>query len=424
MPAMKSASILMMLTGAALAGFAGVAQADVTVEQKTSMDLAFIKMHITRSEAISGMKKREDSSSSCEGFMSMFCRKAGSGEIVRLDKGMIYDLEPAKSSYREHPLPTAAERQEMQRRMQEAMQKMKQCAAQQPQQPQQAAVDTSKCKMSPARLDVKNLGAAGQILGHDVHHTALTLTTTCTNEQTGDACDMQFGMDSWLTDDEIAGLADERAFSRAYMEKMGLTGEGMASMAKQMQQFIAPYADQIKELQAKSSDLKGHPLRTALRVSFGGDKCAAAKNNAGSSAGGGGPGSGTGVSSGEVTDAVAHSAADVAASKAADGSVGGTIASRTLSSVGGKLLSGLFKKKSHEQEAPATPASTGQASPVSATPAGMVTVMSMTTETTAITPGSVPADHFEIPAGWKKIVPRPSKAGNEEFTCPKAGNGD
>ncbi len=420
MPAMKSASILMMLGGAALAGIACVAQADVTVEQKTSMDLAFIKMHITRSEAISGMKKREDSNASCEGFMSFFCRKASSGEIVRLDKDMIYDLEPAKNSYREHALPTAAERQEMQRRMQEAMQKMKQCAAQQP---QHAAVDTSKCKMSPAKLDVKNLGAAGQILGHNVHHTSLTLTSTCTNEQTGDACDMQFGMDSWLTDDEVAGLADERAFSRAYMEKMGLTGEGMASMAKQMQQFLAPYADQMKELQAKSSDLKGHPLRSEFRVSFGGEKCAAARNNGGNPASGGGSGSNTGVNSGEVTDAVANSTAEVAASKAADGSVGGTIASRTLSSVGGKLLSGLFRKKAHADEEAKAPASTGQVAPA-ATPPGMATILSMTTETTAITPGSVPADRFEIPAGWKKIVPPPSRAGNEEFTCPKAGSGD
>lgn len=407
-----------------LAGFACVTQADVTVEQKTSMDLAFIKMHITRSEAISGLKKREDSSTSCEGFMSLFCHKAGSGEIVRLDKGMIYDLEPAKSRYREHALPTAAERQEMQRRMQETMQKMKQCAAGQP---QHAAVDTSKCKMSPAKLDVKNLGPAGQILGHDVHHTALTLTTTCTNEQTGDACDMQFGMDNWLTDDEIAGMGDERAFSKAYMEKMGLTGEGAAAMAKQMQQFIAPYADQLKELQAKSSDLKGHSLRTAFRVSFGGEKCAAARNNAGhSAANGGASGPGTGVSSGEVTDAVANSAAEVAAEKAADGSVGGTIASRTLSSVGGRLLSGLFRKKSHHEEAAKTSTSTEQPAPAptAPAPAGMITVMSMTTETTAITPGSIPADRFEIPAGWKKIEPRPSRASNEEFTCPKAGSGD
>jgi len=419
----QSKSSLPVLIGVLLAGCAGLAYADVTIDQQTTMNLAFIKMHITHSEAISGMKKREDSQSRCDGFMSMFCGKGGHGEIVRLDQGegVTYELEPAKKSYRETPFPTPAERKEMQRRMEQAMQKMKQCAAQQPQaQPQ--ALDTSKCQMSPAKLDMKNLGAAGQILGHDVHHSAMTLTSTCTNVQTGDACDMQFGFDSWLTDDKIAGLEDRAAFTKAYLDKMGLTSADAASMARQMQQFLAPYADQLKELQKKSSDLKGQPLRTAFRVSYGGSKCGAAKNagsGAGSSSGGVG-----GATSGEVTDAVANSTAEVAAAKAADGSVGGTIASRTLSSVGGKLLSGLFKKKQAEgDEAAAAKTTTTEDTAAAATPAGMVTMLSMNIETTAITPGSVPQDKFEIPAGWKKIEPKASGK-EEEFTCPKAGKED
>ncbi|MBS0614147.1 MAG: hypothetical protein JSS24_13315 [Proteobacteria bacterium] len=417
----QSKSQLSILAGVLLASCAGFAYADVTIDEQTSLNLAFIKMHITHSEAISGDKKREDSQSRCEGFMSMFCPKAGHGEIVRLDRSMTYDLEPAKKRYRETPFPTPAERKEMQSRMEQAMQKMKQCAAQQPQaQPQ--AVDTSKCQMSPAKLDVKNLGAAGQILGHDVHHTTMTMTSTCTNAQTGDACDMQFGFDSWLTDDKIAGLEDRDAFTKAYLNKLGLTGAEAASMARQMQQFLAPYADQLKELQKKSSDLKGHPLRTTFRVSYGGAKCAAAKNagsGTGSSAGGVG-----GATAGDVTDAVANSTAEVAAAKAADGSVGGTIASRTLSSVGGKLLSGLFKKKKAEGEETAaakTPAAEDAAT--AAVPAGMLTVLSMNIETTGITPGSVPQDKFEIPAGWQKIEP-PAKGKEEEFTCPKSGGKD
>ena len=417
MSASQSLSCLVACGASLLAGWAGLARADVTVEQQSTMDLAFIKMHITHSEAISGLKKREDSQSKCDGFMSMFCGKAGHGEIVRVDQAMSYDLEPAKKQYREHPFPTVAERQEMQRRMEQAMQKMKQCAAQQPQQP---AVDTSKCKMSPAKLEVKNLGAAGQILGHDVHRTAVTMTSTCTNEQTGDACDMQFGFDSWLTDDQIAGLDDQRAFNKAYAEKMGFTKDAMAAMAKQMQQFLAPYAEQMKELQSKSADLKGQSLRTAFHVSYGGAKCAAAKKSEGGSTAGAGPG---GVTSGDVTDAVANSTAAAAAAKAADGSVGGSIASSTLSSVGGKLLSGLFKKKASSDAAAKPPAATdaSAAAAAGAAPAGMATLISMTVETTAITSGSVPSDRFEIPAGWKKIEPPPGKTKDEDFSCPKSG---
>jgi hypothetical protein len=45
------------------------------------------------------------------------------------------------------------------------------------------------------------------------------------------------------------------------------------------------------------------------------------------------------------------------------------------------------------------------------------------TETVAISTDTIPADRFELPAGWKKDVPPPSKAGKEEeFTCPKSGS--
>jgi hypothetical protein len=49
----------------------------------------------------------------------------------------------------------------------------------------------------------------------------------------------------------------------------------------------------------------------------------------------------------------------------------------------------------------------------------MVRVAAMTVETTAITTDAVPADKFEIPAGWKLIAPK-EKATEKEFSCPAA----
>jgi hypothetical protein len=49
----------------------------------------------------------------------------------------------------------------------------------------------------------------------------------------------------------------------------------------------------------------------------------------------------------------------------------------------------------------------------------MVTVAEMTVETTAINTTAIPADQFEMPADWKKVVPKEKEM--TEPTCPKAG---
>jgi hypothetical protein len=221
---------------------------------------------------------------------------------------------------------------------------------------------------------------------------------------------MQFGFDTWLTSDKIAGYDERDAFTKAYLQKMGLIGDG-AAMGQQVQQMLAPYAEQMKELKAKSADLKGQSLRSSFHVAYGGAKCATAKS-AGGPAGGGDVG-------GQAKDAAAQGAADVAASKVNDGSLGGTVASRALQSAGGKFLTGLFskKKKADSEEAPA-----GQSAdkPAEAAVPGMVTMVKFGVETTAVTPGPVPADRFEVPADWKRIEPKAAGKA-EEFTCPKNG---
>ena len=401
--------VLCVFFGAALAGIAGAAFADVTIEEKSSIESPIFKAHGNSTESFTVDKKRRDYQMSCEGMMSIICGKTQTGEIVRLDKSLTYELEPAKKRYREQPFPTEAERKELQKRLTDAMEKMKQCAAQQPTQP---AVDTSKCQMSPAKVDVKNLGADGQILGHEVHRSAVNLTTSCANKETGDVCDMQFGFDVWLTGDKVSGLEGRTAFDKAYMNKMGLTGDGSIAMSKQVQQMLAPYAEQMKELRAKSGDLKGQALRTSFHLAYGGAHCAAAASKAGASGvPGGAPGSGD---LGQQTrDAVAESTASVAAQKVAGDGVVGNIASRTLSSVGGKLLSGMFSKK---KKADAEPVDAAKAEEPAAP--GMLTMVKFTTETTAIRTDSVAADQFEIPADWKKIVPK-TQGKADEVACPK-----
>ncbi len=407
----------------ALAAFAVVlllvprpGRADVTIQQQTQYDFAIIKSHGTRTELTTADKRRSDSEMHCEGLMSMFCGNSQSGEIIRLDRNLEWALEPKKKEYRETPLPTAEQLLAARREAQVMMEKVKQCPAMA--QHGAPAPDTSQCEMSPPRVDVKQPGTHAMLAGHDTQLTQLALTSSCTNKTTGDVCDFVFALDSWLTQDQIAGLADQKAFLQAYQAKLGIDPRDPA-IQQQMRQFLAPYADVLKQVSAKSSELKGYPLKTVLRIAYGGQHCAAVKNQP---AGGGGNALGdasqaAGNAAAASAASAAGSAAGAAAGNMAKNSAGSSIFSSAASSFGSKLTSGLFKKKADTASSP-TPGST----PDNGLPPGMIQAAQISIETTSIEAAPVPAEKFEIPAGWKKVEPKSKESAPKEFACPSTGS--
>src|SRR6516164_10919065 len=293
-------------------GVSRPSHADVTIQQQTSYDFAIIKAHGARTERPGTDKRRRDSEMHCEGMMSMFCGNTQSGEIIRLDRDLEWSLEPKKMEYRETPLPTAAQRLAAKQEAQAMMEKIKQCPA--VAQHSAPAPDTSKCEMSPPRFEVKQPGTHATFAGHDAQLTQIALTQSCTNKAAGDVCDFLFAVDTWLTQDEIAGLADQKAFRDAYYAKLGLDPHD-PEIQKQMRQFLAPYADALKEVSAKSGELRGHPLKSVMRIAFGGEHCAAAKNQA--AGGGGNVLTDANQAAGDAAAASATSAAGSAAGAAA-----------------------------------------------------------------------------------------------------------
>jgi hypothetical protein len=379
-----------LVTGATLAATA--VQADVTVQQKTTLDVAsMIRTHGASTTSLTADKKREDTESHCEGMMSLVCGNLHGGEIVRLDRGVTWHLEPDKKSYREDVFATPAQLAEMRAVMQARLEKMRSCPVSQRQQP----VDKSKCEMSPPKVDVHKTDDRMSIAGHDTQRTLATLTETCTNKDTGDACDTVVALDVWLTQDTLPGTADRRAFGQAYAKKLGLE-DAQGAMRAEFAKFLAPYQSQIKQLTEKSSDLKGQPLKTSLRVLMGGPQCAAAKTKANGSSG--------------------------------DSSAGGGNPLANMSQAGkamGNLMGGLFKKKKTDDSQTPSSADTTTANAPPSEPdpfAQYAQLAAFSTETVAISTDTIPADRFEVPADWKKDVPPPSKKGNEEFTCPKVAN--
>src|SRR5262249_18529344 len=279
------------------------------------------KAHGTATEYVTADKERRDSAMHCEGFLSLVCGNAQSGEIVRLDRDLTWTLDPKHKEYRETPFPTAAQREAALQQAQAAMEKLKQCPAAQ----KTPAPDTSKCQMSPPKFDARQTDKHATFAGHDARLSQLALTQSCKNPETGDTCDFVIMLDTWLTQDQIAGLDERRAFQKAHLQKLGLD-EASSMVAKQMRQFLAPYADSLKELGEKTKDFKGSPLKTAARIPCGGPQGAAAKQTHRGPAGGGNTMTDASQAAGEAAASSAAGAAGSAAGAAASNAAGNSVA--------------------------------------------------------------------------------------------------
>lgn len=402
---------------AALAGMLAwvpqLAAADVIIQQQTTFDLSFIKAHGSTTESTSADKQRRDSEMHCEGFMALFCGNAQSVEIVRLDRDLAWALEPKKREYRETPFPTPAERQAAAERTKQLLDKMQQCPAMRT---QNTAPDTSKCEMSPAKIDVKNTDTHAAIAGHDAKLTQLAMTRSCRNRDTGDTCDFMILFDTWLTQDPIEGLEEHRAFQAQHLKKLGLDPSDQL-VQERMKQFLAPYQDSLKAVAEKSAGIKGYPLKTSIRIAVGGEHCGAAKQQ---SAGDGtvqSAGQAAGDAAASATAGAAGSAAGAAAANAAGNSAGSSILGSAANAFGSKLVSGLFAKKKHDQAAAAA-AGNGPGNPL---PPGMFQAAQITMETTSISSTPVAPAQFEVPAGYKLVTPKERK--EKDFTCPQPAGG-
>jgi hypothetical protein len=359
------------------------AWADVTTQESLALDAAgVVKLHGTTLEMTASDKQRRDSEFHCEGFMSLLCGSAKSGEIIRLDKELAWQLRPDKKTYIETAFPTPQERAMAQQKMQETLDKMKQCQQQQASRPGQKRGDTSDCDLSPPKVDMRTTDEHASIAGHDALKSSVKMSQTCTDKKTGDVCEMVYGFDIWMTEEPLEGTADKRAFQKAFLTRMGLD-QNSPQLKGITQQFMAAYAGTLKDMQAKAASLKGTPLRTTFRFIIGGDTCARAKDSDSDSGSG----------------------------------AGGRGLSGLAGNVGGKLLGGLLaKKNAPAANDPSQGAIAATAAPP--LPDGYAQVIALTIETTSISTSAIGADQFELPAGWTRDYPKAGK--NSEYSCPVA----
>jgi hypothetical protein len=410
LPAMAWASSLASLLPA------GQALADVTIQQETTINTSLAKAHGTSTDRIAGDKQRNERQFSCDGVMSMFCGHNTAVDIVRLDRGVTWSIEPKKKRYTEIPLPTPEERRAQREHEQAVLEKLASCPRPTP---ATSDVDGSQCEMSSPVFAVNRTQDITTLIGHSAQRTNVSMTQSCKVKSSADVCTMAYSFDVWLTQDDLPGLSDRVTFEKARQRKLGESGGSVFNSAE-MGPLLAQYSGSLGQLSAKAASFKGYPLKTTFRFAMGGAHCGlvpgggvphappeGSVSTATAAAGEAGANSAQHAVGWGASDAVQH---------ATGSSIGGYVAGSAAGAFTQNLVAGLFKRKKADPASSGTPSS-GSPPPGSDEKA-MTTVAEISVETTAIDPAPIAADQFEVPEGWKKLSPKSTTAG--EPSCPAA----
>jgi len=372
--------------GALLLLASGFAAADITTEQKVSIQgigpMSFADMSGTTRTAISGTRSRTDSDMVMQSKLVRFLAHNTVGptaDIVLLDSDKLYRLNLNKKEYTEQSF------EELRANMQKALQGGKGDSADARQQP--AAIDQSKCDWLPPKSDVKT-GAKATIAGFDAQQIIITAEQPCKDKQTGAICEIALTVEEWLassfsTNEEIT------KYHQAYAQKLGLdtVSQDANERAKAM---FSQYKGVWEDIASKMKNAKGYPVRSSFSLAIGGDQCKqaqTAKQQSGDS--GSNPSSGSASSSG--SSSAPTSPAELA------------------NQVGAKLGSLFHRKKDDSQAAASdqgTQAPTATATPAASAatgPSGTVPLMTISSELVSVSTAPIPANAFEVPADFKKV---------------------
>jgi hypothetical protein len=380
LPRARSAFVLGCLLGAC----AQIASADVTTQQRISIDgiggLKIANMSGTTTTIISGERSRTETTMQLESkILRMFARGAGGPrvDIVRLDLDKIDHLDVAKKEYTE--MTFAQLREQMQQAMSQAG------SAQRQEEPKPTSIDESQCEWSDPKADVKRTGEKATVAGYDAERLTITASQACKDKQSGQVCEFVLSLDEWLAP-KFTASAEAQKYTRAYAQKMGLgTATTSRDIAERAQSMFGRYKGIWTEVASKTKDMKGYPVKTTFAFAVGGPQCKNAQQSDSST-----------TSSSDNTQSQPTNPAAVAAQ------------------IGGKI-SGLFHKKSDTPPPADASAGASTSSPgasASTTPAasaappmpeGMIPVITMGSELVSVSTATVDPGVFEIPVGFKKV---------------------
>ncbi|MCB1843393.1 MAG: hypothetical protein KDI09_10560, partial [Halioglobus sp.] len=311
---------------------------------------------------------------------------AGSGKsaaIVRLDKNLLWNLEPDERRYTELSM------QDLRAQRQQAMQAMQS----QQGSGQNLPVSAESCQWSDSEIEFERPRGKEKIAGIKASKNIVRMHQSCRDPKTGNTCEMTWVMESWLASD-VPGEKEANNFRAAWANALGIS-EAIPAIEGPAAGLLGMFASNWEEIAGELEEMRGYPLRSTLQMEIGGEQCKTA--------------GGTSIAMDELwTDAStaaynaalqrsgseAGSAIGTAAAESLGDSVAGSIGGAAVSAATSELIGGLtgMFRKSKETPPP-------QAESVSP----RVTLFRISTEVTSWSEISIPRERFDEPAQWTKL---------------------
>jgi hypothetical protein len=391
------------LLGCLLAAAVPLAQADVTTEQRISIEgiggMTFANLSGTTTTIISGDRSRTESNIQMQSALLRMMARNNAGqrvEIVRLDRGTIDRLNVPKKEYTEETFE--AMRQQMQQLAARAGTGAGGGDAQQNQNP--GGIDDSHCAWSDPKVEAKRTGETSTIAGFEAERLSLRASQACSDPQTGQVCEFVLTLDQWLAP-KFQSSGEALKYQQAYAQALGLgtTATTSRDIAERAQAMFGRYKGIWSELAAKTAEMKGYPMKTSFSLAIGGPQCKSTQNTQ-SSAQGSPSSSPSGQSSG-----------DASANQNSGSSAPPTSPGEAAAQIGNKLA-GFFKKNASpsssgsDSSAQSSGGGSGSAPAAQAAPApgGYIPVITMSSELVSVSTATVDPGLFEIPAGFTKVA--------------------
>jgi hypothetical protein len=237
-------------------------------------------------------------------------------------------------------------------------------AQQQAQQPGgQAGADAARCEWGPPTADVRRSGEQATIASLVAEHVTIDARQSCRDRTSGEVCEYQMLLDQWIAPAAKAGEAALK-FQQAYARQMGYAAPMSEGMAQRAEGQFGRYGQMWQVAAAKLGDLRGYPVRSRFTLALGGPQC--------------------GMAGGAATPA-----------GAGDGGRGAS----PLEGLAGQL-GGLLKRRKADDAAAAPDAGSAPA-----TAAGLVRLMTLTSEVVSIRDAPATPATFEVPAGFSRAEP-------------------
>jgi len=223
--------------------------ADVTVYQKSTMDnlMGMGGSEVTTTEYYKSDRScRETGTKFTSGMMKFATggKETKSMEIVRLDKSLIWDIEPKEKSYTERDFAS----------MKEFMEKG--FATEEMEEEKPPAEDEDEYIWT---VDVKKSDKVENVNGFDSRN--VTSTATGVNKK-NQADTTIVKMKYWLSEN-VPGMQEVQNFQKNYALALGMD---QMAMQQGMGQMYASYAGQFGKLAEAMKDVRGYPVRTIMEI--------------------------------------------------------------------------------------------------------------------------------------------------------------